>query len=37
MCIRDRWYQNTFGGYSNNVSDVEYGWDTVPLYHEITK
>ncbi len=31
------WYQNTFGGYSNNVSDVEYGWDTVPLYYEITK
>jgi oligopeptide transport system substrate-binding protein len=31
------WYQNTFGGYSENVSDVEYGWDTVPLYYEITK
>ncbi len=31
------WYQNTFGGYSENVSDVEYGWDTVPLYYEIAK
>lgn len=31
------WYQNTFGGYSSLVSNVEYGWDTVPLYYEITK
>lgn len=31
------WYQNTFGGFSENVSDVEYGWDMVPLYYEITK
>ncbi|MCW1804969.1 peptide ABC transporter substrate-binding protein [Brachybacterium squillarum] len=31
------WYQNTFGGYSEAVSGVEYGWDTVPLYYEITK
>ena len=31
------WYQNTIGGYSELVSDVEYGWDTVPLYHLITK
>ncbi|MGO1983763.1 MAG: ABC transporter substrate-binding protein, partial [Brachybacterium alimentarium] len=31
------WYQNTFGGYSDLVSNVEYGWDTVPLYYAITK
>ncbi|UQN31225.1 peptide ABC transporter substrate-binding protein [Brachybacterium kimchii] len=31
------WYQNTFGGFSENVSDVKYGWDTVPLYYAITK
>ena len=31
------WYQNTFGGFSEAVSGVEYGWDTVPLYYEITK
>lgn len=31
------WYQNTFGGFSTLVSNVSYGWDTVPLYHEITK
>lgn len=31
------WYQNTIGGYSSAVSDVKYGWDTVPLYYEITK
>jgi oligopeptide transport system substrate-binding protein len=31
------WYQNTLGGYSENVSDVKFGWDTVPLYYQITK
>ncbi|MGP9694913.1 peptide ABC transporter substrate-binding protein [Brachybacterium sp. AOP25-B2-12] len=31
------WYQNTFGGYSESVGDVEFGWDTVPLYYAITK
>ncbi|MGP5362361.1 peptide ABC transporter substrate-binding protein [Brachybacterium tyrofermentans] len=31
------WYQNTFGGYSELVSNVQYGWDTVPLYYAITK
>ncbi|MGO2583796.1 MAG: peptide ABC transporter substrate-binding protein [Brachybacterium tyrofermentans] len=31
------WYQNTFGGFSDLVSNVQYGWDTVPLYYAITK
>ncbi|MCL6422028.1 ABC transporter substrate-binding protein [Brachybacterium sp. JHP9] len=31
------WYQNSIGGYSDLVSDVEFGWDTVPLYYAITK
>ncbi|MGY5763789.1 peptide ABC transporter substrate-binding protein [Brachybacterium sp. DNPG3] len=31
------WYQNGFGGYSTLVGDVEFGWDSVPLYFEITK
>lgn len=31
------WYQNTFGGYSDLVSNVMYGWDTVPLYYAVTK
>ncbi|MFC0675779.1 peptide ABC transporter substrate-binding protein [Brachybacterium hainanense] len=31
------WYQNTFGGFSDLVSNVTYGWDTVPLYYAITK
>ncbi|WP_029362767.1 peptide ABC transporter substrate-binding protein [Brachybacterium squillarum] len=31
------WYQNSIGAYSTAVSDVQFGWDTVPLYHQITK
>src|SRR5699024_6563656 len=31
------WSQNTIGGYSTLVSDVEYGLDTLPLYRQITK
>ena len=31
------WYQNTFGGYSDLVQDVQYGWDTVPLYYGVSK
>ena len=31
------WYQNTMGGFSDQVSNVQYGWDTVPLYYAITK
>lgn len=31
------WYQNALGGYSTLVQGVTFGWDTVPLYYEITK
>ena len=31
------WYSNATGVWSENVSNVEFGWDSVPLYHEITK
>lgn len=31
------WYQNTFGGFSDSVGDVKFGWDTVPLYYGVTK
>src|SRR5699024_1492392 len=31
------WYQNTMGGFSDQVSNVQYGWDTVPLYYAITE
>ncbi|WP_103063354.1 peptide ABC transporter substrate-binding protein [Actinomyces qiguomingii] len=31
------WYQNGFGGYSSLVSNVEWGWNSVPLYYAITK
>ncbi|WP_291380050.1 ABC transporter substrate-binding protein [Demequina sp.] len=31
------WYSNVNGGYSEDVSNVEFGWNSVPLYHEITK
>lgn len=30
------WYQNGFGGYSNNVKDVEFDWHAVPRYEAIT-
>lgn len=30
------WYQAAQGGWSNNVSDVEFGWNGVPLYYAIT-
>ncbi|MDO4243273.1 MAG: ABC transporter substrate-binding protein [Actinomyces sp.] len=29
------WYQNGFGGYSTKVSDVVWGWNSVPLCHAI--
>ncbi len=31
------WYANVTGGYSENVQNVTFGWDSVPLYYAITK
>ena len=31
------WYANVTGGYSQNVDNVEFGWNSVPLFHLITK
>lgn len=31
------WYQNAVGGYSEAVDNVTIGWNSVPLYYEITK
>jgi len=31
------WYSNVTGGYSENVENVEFGWNSVPIYSEITK
>ncbi len=30
------WYQAVQGGWSENVDNVEFGWNGVPLYNEIT-
>ena len=30
------WYQNGFGGYSKNVSDVTFNWQAMPSYEFIT-
>jgi oligopeptide transport system substrate-binding protein len=30
------WYQVAQGGWSNNVDNVEFGWNGVPLYYAIT-
>ncbi len=31
------WYSNVNGGYSEDVSNVKFGWNSVPLYADITK
>ncbi|MES2867887.1 MAG: ABC transporter substrate-binding protein, partial [Actinomycetota bacterium] len=31
------WYSNVVGGYGETVDNVEFGWNSVPLYEQITK
>mgnify|MGYP003488060587 FL=1 len=31
------WYSNVTGGFGETVENVEFGWNSVPLYHQITK
>ena len=31
------WYSNLTGGYSEDVDNVVFGWNQVPLYYQITK
>lgn len=31
------WYANVSGGYAETVDNVEFGWNSVPLLHEVTK
>ncbi|PJJ62247.1 peptide ABC transporter substrate-binding protein [Compostimonas suwonensis] len=31
------WYSNVTGGSSEAVSNVKFGWNSVPLYYEVTK
>ncbi len=31
------WYSNVNGGYSEGVSNVKFGWNSVPIYNDITK
>ena len=31
------WYQGTTGGFSESVSDVKFGWNSVPIFNEIVK
>ncbi|MBO3662296.1 peptide ABC transporter substrate-binding protein [Microbacterium stercoris] len=31
------WYSNATGGWAEGVDNVEFGWNSVPLFHEITK
>lgn len=31
------WYANSNGGHSDAVSNVQFGWNSVPLYYSITK
>ncbi|MEZ0492141.1 ABC transporter substrate-binding protein [Kineococcus sp. TBRC 1896] len=31
------WYANASGGFGEQANDVEFGWNSVPLYYQITK
>lgn len=31
------WYANVTGGYGEGVNNVEFGWNSVPLYYQISK
>jgi oligopeptide transport system substrate-binding protein len=31
------WYSNVNGGFSTLVSNVVFGWNSVPLYYAVTK
>jgi len=31
------WYSNVSGGSSDQVSNVEIGWDSIPLYYAVVK
>lgn len=31
------WYSNVTGGYAETVDNVQFGWNSVPLYYEVTK
>jgi oligopeptide transport system substrate-binding protein len=31
------WYSNVTGGFGTDVQNVHFGWNSVPLYYEITK
>ena len=31
------WYSNVTGGYAPTVDNVEFGWNSVPLLHQVTK
>ncbi len=31
------WYSNVTGGYGEGVENVEFGWNSVPLYYQVTK
>lgn len=31
------WYQNVVGGFADGVHNVTFGWNSVPLYYQITK
>ena len=31
------WYSNVVGGWSTKVDNVKFGWNSVPLYYQVTK
>jgi oligopeptide transport system substrate-binding protein len=37
MPVVPLWYSNVTGVYADTVSNVQFGWNSVPLYYEVTK
>jgi len=37
MPVVPLWYSNVTGVYADTVDNVEFGWNSVPLYYEVTK
>lgn len=31
------WYQNATGGFSEDVENVTFGWDSDPILYQVTK
>ncbi|MDO5671692.1 MAG: ABC transporter substrate-binding protein [Actinomycetaceae bacterium] len=37
MTVMPLWYANVTGGYAETVTNVKFGWNSVPVYYEVQK